>query len=221
MWNGAGRLVARVLEREDEHAAGAQRGRLPPESPRRGRRSRPGCRPRRSTSKALAMRLQERGQLRLAQLVVDGRPGVRVPFSAPGPASSPTDPTPTSRRAHGATSGPHRPVPQPASSTSSCLLAGKTGVGQHGLDERRRPVVQRGQLGVEARRQSRRTPSRRRRPRRAPARRGPSRRPACVGRRGCPAPRQPTSRRSPRPCRVRPAWSAPAPSGAALRRAAG
>ena len=43
---------------------------------------------------------------------------------AHAPACPPTDRRPTSRRAYGASNGPHHPVPHPASRTSSCFSAG-------------------------------------------------------------------------------------------------
>ena len=45
--------------------------------------------------------------------------------------------TPTSRDAYGASSGPHSPVPQPASSTSSRCSARQSRVGERGRDELR------------------------------------------------------------------------------------
>ena len=62
--------------------------------------------------------------------------------------------TPVSRRAYGATSGPHRPVPQPASSTSSCFAALEAGRRERGRHERGRAVGQPLELGLEAGREA-------------------------------------------------------------------
>ena len=56
--------------------------------------------------------------------------------------AAPTDRRPTSRRAYGATSGPHSPVPQPASSTSRLFDGLDARVRQHRRDQRRRAVRQ-------------------------------------------------------------------------------
>ena len=58
--------------------------------------------------------------------------------------------TPVSRRAYGTTSGPHSPVPQPASSTSRFFDRPESRIFQHGRDKRRGAVRQLRKLRLEA-----------------------------------------------------------------------